>query len=418
MKFEVTKSYLLNALTQMNNIATKGIKSEYEMSGRTTINVQNDKLIFMTSNGHIHMTMEMTKDTDPNLSISETGTITVSSQMSRSIVAACGGRRKDIVLSLSSKNDKLTLGEVDSKRSSHVSMPIDSNAHDFKISKVKPDFTHTFKSSVFANGFKRVSKYHFPGTYQIRYKMVCVDFYPEEVRFVAGNGSRFGILVTTPEKKLDVSESGFKTLFPVDQFSILTPMIAESENVEIAFKGNVPVYIKPSNGMEIELRGMPDVEYIGYEVQAFRTGEAKAIVDMSYDDLEAAALTINALRDKEQETEECEFLSFKFEASSGLDLKLKVSDKRYSCELSKPVEFYKVTEDSFNSEYAGSVLMDLLDSATDKGFFRFYCVEESVVMIVESGELEDDNRDSNNVPALKNSSPDKFIMFFSCATND
>lgn len=418
MKFEVTKNYLLGALTHMNNVATKGVKNEFDMAGRITVNVLKDKIVFLTTNGHIYATMEITKDTDPNLSISDTGSATFSSQMVRSITAACGGRRRDIVLQLSTANDKLTMGEIDSKRSSHVSMPLDAKDHDFKINKVKPDFTYTFKSDVFVGGFKRVSKYHYPLTYQIRYKMVCVDFYPEEIRFVAGDGSRFGVFVTIPDQKINVSEDGLKTLFPVDQFSILSPIISESENFEVSFKDNIPVLLKPSNGVEIELRGMPDTQFIAYEKQAFRMDEAKAIVDVAYDDLDTSAMTINSLQDKEKEVEEGEFLSFKFMAKDGADLKLSVPDKRYSCELEKPCDFYKLSEDSFESEYAASVLHDLVDSAVDKGFFRFYCVDQDAVMIVESGELDDEVKDSNNMPALKRNPNERFIMFFTTAIND
>lgn len=406
----------------MNEVATKGIKAEFDKAGRVTLEAKPDRLVASSTNGHLWVTSEVTGITDPNLKITTHGKLTVDSAMAKRITSAIGGRKQDNILSVEVKDGNLQLQDLESRkdRKSLVKMPIITENHDFSITAPKGGFKYTFSTDALKRGFNAVSKYYSKLSYRLYYQMVCIHFLPDEIRFVCGDGPRFGVYVTYPTVKPVVTDAteGFMALLPVDQGSILLGLLENADTVDIVYKDATSAYFRPSNGMEVELKGIPSLQYIAYHQHAFRHNESKAVIDVAYSDLEEAVQVIMSVRDKEIE-DEGTFHSFLFDANKGGPVNLTVTDRRYTCDFACPATFYSLKADSYKAEYAARFLQDLYAVANGKGFVRFYGVDENVIMLAESVDLDENKKDANGLPGIKREPEDsRLIIFFSPAKPD
>lgn len=426
MKLEMTKKHLVDALARMNEIATKGVKSEFEDAGRVTIDAQDDKVVFLSTNGHIFATFEVTKETDAAIKVEETGQVTISSPILLATCRALGGRADDHVFELVA-TDNLTVKDldrerVDKRRQSLVELQILDENHKFQISKPRSGFTYRFPTDVFTKAANTVSKYRPGAAYRIEYEMICLHFLKDEIRFVCGNGSRFGVYCIPLDKagsdatgmpsipEID-DEDGKKFVLPVDQASIVMKLLSGSEHVTFTYRDSTHLYIKPENGAVLEVKGIPLVEYIAYEKHAFRTHQAKAIVDIHTLDLEEGASVIWAVRDKEMEDEE-NYHTYSLDLEEGREAFFAVTDKKYNAKWKGPAEYYNISAASFKSDYSARALQEVFDASAGKGFVRFYCVDEKTVMIAEPVDLNENKKDDNGVPEIIREGTDHRFFFF------
>ena len=108
MKFSMRKNVLLEALSKSNEVANKGIKTDFTMTGRVTIKCLKNDVSFCTSNGHLDMRLRIDKQTDDMLCDIEDGTCTIDASVARSIVKAIGGTNEDLVITVGKSNNSMT----------------------------------------------------------------------------------------------------------------------------------------------------------------------------------------------------------------------------------------------------------------------------------------------------------------------
>lgn len=426
MKLEMTKKYLVDALSRMSEIATKGIRTEFEEAGRITIDAQDKKVVFLSTNGHIFSTFEVTQETDVALKIIDVGKVTVSAPIILATCRALGGRSNDHVFGLTS-GDNLLIKDLDrektdKRRQSQVELQIFDEDHKFQINKPRSGFTYRFPTDVLRTAINTVSKYHSTAAYRVEYEMMCLHFLKDEIRFVCGSGSRFGVYCISLNDKTgmppisDIDDDGKKYILPVDQAALMLKLFDGAEHVTFTYRDETHLYVKPENGVVLDVKGIPLVQYISYEKHAFRTNQSKAIVDINTVDLEEAAMIIMAVKDKEIE-KQGSFHTYTLHVEEGKESAFfTVTEKKYNARWSGPADYYKIAADSFQANYAADVLQELSGASGGKGYVRFYCVDEDTVMIAEAVDLNENKKDENGIPeVIRKEGEPRFFFFYASA---
>ena len=78
MKLKIRKDRLKEALDKMHEVSTKSIRTEYDFADRVTVCVEKEKVVFLTSNGHLDARLVLTEKDDKTITDgNETGVFTV-----------------------------------------------------------------------------------------------------------------------------------------------------------------------------------------------------------------------------------------------------------------------------------------------------------------------------------------------------
>jgi len=383
MKFNIKSATLLDVLEKMHRISTKGIKSEYEMAGRVTIEVSKDKATFKATNGHLFASLEITKETDPTIAGSEDGEATVDVSVLKGVARAMSAD----VMSFALDNGSLVVTDSSSKKKKKAKIETSDKHHDFKIKKNPKGFQYTCPTTIFYDAIQSMGKYVSNLTHKVKYHMICLHFLEDQVRFVCGNGLRFGVLSYNVDEDLpkpDVQGDNKLFLIPADQASIIASVISDAQKMTITYESETSCFIQPFNGMELHLKGIPNESYIPYEVHAFGNQDRiEATVDVSCVDFIESMSLINSVRDKSIETEG-NFHSATFFAADGKDFECNVDEGRYQCESSCPAKYNKIRSlTKFKSMYAAQFLMDVADACIGKDIIRFHCIDEYGTILAE-----------------------------------
>lgn len=402
MKFTMTSKILLDALNKMHRISTKGIKHEYEMAGRVTFLVEPDKVTFKASNGHLFANREITKTTDSNVSGDPNADpITADVTVLKKVVKAVSANNGDAVLTIMFDGKTVIVQDVENKkRRAKAKIETFHKHHDFVIRQGKKGFSYTFPIDLFKNGIT-VGKYASRLNHKIKYQMICLHFLPDELRFVCGNGLRFGILSykagTTETPATGVAEKeGVKYIIPADQAAIIGAVVdSSSQKMTIRYESETSCFINPFDGMEMHLKGIPNESFIPYEDHVDgRDNEIEAILDVEGDDYVNCIELVNAVKDQKAETEG-NFHSATFKSGEHGELEIKVDEGRFQCEFSCPANYTNVqNRKEFSSMYAASFLTDVADAVCGREIVRFSCIDEYGTILVEprSEKNEDDPR--------------------------
>lgn len=381
MKFSMKCGNLINALDRMNRIGTKGIKTDYELSGHVTMDVQDSKVLFKTSNGYLSGCLEVTRETDSALSITKTGKSTVDVAVFRNIAKVIGG--EDIVVNVEESDGLLHILHSEGRKKKKTKIEVHKNHHDFEIKKDPKGFSYDFPVGILRQGFS-VGKYKSPMQHRIEYHMICIHFMKEQIRFICGSGMIFCILSYIADGKQDVAgevlappsvdDNGKKCIIPADQADIITSVIGnDTSKLTITYDSYTSCFINSHNGMLLHLKGMPNIEYIKYEEHAFGNSKAiEAVVEVQNSDFVDGINLVNSVRDKQAENEGM-FHTAKFEAAEGKDVKISVSEGRYQCEFICPSNFKKLLAPEFSSEYAAAFLTHVAEACGGKDIVRFNC---------------------------------------------
>ena len=415
MKFFLTKKTLMESIEKMHSIATKGIKADFQMVGKVTVQSKDKSVLLTTSNGHLDARLTISKEQDTELKVEADGTATVDVSVFNNIVKALGGKdANDHLLVVELDNSALRMKDTTAKSKKFVKMQVSSGNHEVQIRKPsKPVMDHEFESEIFCRGIDTVGKYCSPLGYKLKYQMICLHFLPEESRFVCGDGMRFAILRYKEKSTNDHvqdNDSGDKYLFPVDQANIIKSVCGDATSIKLSYKNPETCYVKPNNNLELSLKGIPREQYIAYENHAFRIDEAVDIVDINRDDLVEGTDLVESVKDIELLNEGA-FHSCHFIANANKITELAVNEGKYQCEWESDSDFYKIGDkDVFKSEYASKFLHELAH-ASNNTHVRFYCIDERSTIVVQPCDITD-KTDDRGVPMIAEDDNKTSLSFF------
>ena len=419
MKFEMTKEKLLDVLNRLKNVSTRGIKSEFDKAGRVTISVQKEKVTFSSTNGFLSAVFDINKHNDEKLKIDQEGTCTVNAIMACKITKSLGGADSDShILKLDIHNKNLRIKDPDAKNGSVAKMETIDETNDISVKKPSNSFSHEFETEVLRKCISNVSKYVSVTSYEVRFLMSCFHFLKNEVRSVCGDGSRFAVFVhplPAPDETIK-DENGFKFLLPVDQSAIMLSVLDPQINaVNTAFRKD-ECYMSQKNGIQLLLKGIPQVTYILYEQEAFRSSDANVIVDFETDSFIQGIDLVMSVDDQNYDNNK-QFHSCKFTASEDGNIKFIVDENKYTCEFSSKAQYYKLKKlTSFEAYYAALFLHDITKSES-RDYIRFYFIDPSSTLIARPVNLSE-AKDDNGVPIINTDKGDYLIFFFVSAEEE
>lgn len=423
MKFVMEKGHLIDALAKIKEVSTKGIKSDFEVAHRATIDVSDKKATFYGSNGHLDAKCEVTASSDGKFECSETGTVTLAVSVFLGICRSLGSSQRDHIFEMKEQDGTLILTDKSSKTKKKIKAQLLPNhLHEetwFGISKPnKPQLSVTMPCEIFRRAVTKLRSFQSKMGYKIRYQMLCMHFLPEEVRFICGDGMRFAVLTQKNMRTGVKKDGGERFLIPVDQAGIISTLLENAEQVDFDFfNGGKSCYIKPHCEAEMCLKGIPAEDYIAYENHAYKSDDAKFIIDIAKGDLLEAAAVVGSVQDPDLASDGG-FHSFKMVATSDGDIEFLVDEGKYQCEFDCPRDFYPLNDSkTFRSAYAWLYLNDLAH-ITDASHVRFFCADGRDTLIAKPVDINDTDKDERGVPMVKNDDDCDLLMFFAAVLED
>lgn len=412
MQFEITKSKLVEALSTMNEVATKGVKAEFPSAGRLTMEAKKDKVSFATTNGNMDAQYDINSEIDERLSVIKPGIVTVDSSAIKNICQLLGGKDSSSHrLGVELSDDVLKVRDLDAgKKWRNVKMQLFTEHHEIKIKK-EEGFKYTFATDILYRGISSVNKYASKLAYSedVMYYMICVHFLPNEIRFVCGNGVFFAVNCILGQTNIEgLPEEGKRYIIPSDQAGILLSVLNGCNEAEFNFTNSKKVQVRTKSGMDLEIKGIPVDDYsLAYENHAFQENNAKVLVDVKTTDLREAMALVMSCRDKELESQQS-FHSTRFSLDNDA-LNLVVDEGRYQCEVNCESKKYDISANSYTDEYAAMFLHNVAMAGNNE-FVRFYCVNEGGVMAAECLDL--DNAKDDNGVHMRRDANNRLLFFF------
>jgi DNA polymerase III sliding clamp (beta) subunit (PCNA family) len=416
MKATVSNKELVRGFDKLCEVATKGVKSDFQLAGRITIEVLSDKLVLWSTNGHLDA-----RYTISDVSDCEPGIITVDAVIGRDVIRVASQEGKDILMSVDKDVLHLKAGRKKFKISTLPKNHVGDDAPDpIKIvipaKTPKNGLKYTFPQSMLSDGISTVARYKAPLKYKTEYLQICMHFLEDKVRFVCGDGMRFAVYARNHEKN-GITGDGGKWLLPSDQAMIIAAII--DEEVSLTYSDAKTCYIQCGK-LDMLLKGIPEIEYISYDVHAYRFEDAVALVDINYDDMSAGMETVRVVRDKEMENEG-DFHSCTFDAAPNT-INFAVNEGRYQADFDADISFTKIKVDKFKSIYSYAFLNEVTHAITCEAL-RFYCIEEGGIMLAEPFVKDADSKgDGVRAGISQNANAPTgeplLIFFFAAATED
>ena len=411
MKLQMKKNQLLNVLNKMVDVATKAIKSDEESVGRVTIEVDPKQVSFKASNGYLNAIYTVTPEQDSSISKSETGVFTVDAVVFRNVVKAMATKSEDSVAIIDMEGDMLKILEAGSKLKKHATLQVLSSHHDFRIDRPTKGVSLKFETDIFCRGINRVAPFVSKLGYDISFQMICLHVFPDQTRYVCGDGGCFAIY-EYPQKN-NVNADGVECLIPVNQSFILENLLAGIQDFELILKKGE--YYFASGPVVARLQGVPVDEYVNYSQHAYQQDKATAVFDMETKDLIDAMTLVGAVKGKDTEVQGSGVHTFKLRASAdGVNILVDSPSAKYRCDIDKPCNFYKMSKDTFQSEYAHCFVRDIASAVVDPQI-RFFCISEDQagVLVAESVKVNSAlGKDAKGIPLADRPDKDRFLFFF------
>jgi len=295
LKVHINKDVLVSVLEKMHVVSTRALIPNYNFTGRVTIEIKNSgRAVFTSSNGCLSVQEEV--DTHKVL---DKGICTTDSIKLRDAVKKILTESKNSPLELATDDNNLLIREANAKRRKIVKLPQEINHHNTKITK-KPDGDSFFVTSEnFSNNFRAVAPFVSKGSYPPKYQTVCLHWIGKEFRMICGDGALFAIM-SSPRHSKDTHKREFKRTIILSQLAVVASLLDNSlSDIEMIWKDRTTLWIR-SEKTEILARGLPDIDYINYENNAYRTDEAKAYADIKASDLKEVTDLLVSLQDKER----------------------------------------------------------------------------------------------------------------------
>lgn len=401
MQFTVSKQAFVNILENVKIVATKHIREDLEANNKSklvTINVQPDKLIFITTNGFLDAQFEL-----PIEGQTQEGSVTLDADVLFKVAKSLGGSGNvDRIFEGSIKEEKFQLTDTLSKSKKNFAT-IETYPENlaFKFVKVqKPIFEYKFENEEFRKVVKGVGSYAAKTGYNPRFQQILIHASENKLNYVAGDGMRFAVM----EKDKSTGYTG-KFYLPQNQSEIVAE-IAEDQEVLVVYKDARTCFVHLQDGTQLIIKGICEDAYIAYEKHAFQVDKAINVLDITRKELNDGCNLVASVFDKGAE----DYQTVKLEASDE-GLNFEVKEGKYNCEYACPGSFYKLGErEKFSSKYASAFLQDVSRSSNESKFVRIYCLDENGTIIIELLDLLD-GKDDNGFPLRKNS--DRLLFFFS-----
>lgn len=382
MKFTIKQSVLLDAFFKMGKVSSTDIRSDFKLSNRIAICAEKDKVLFFSSNGNLDASYEVTDE----CKIEEEGTVGIDATIGLNVVKTLGS--SDNQICLHDTKNLLHLKNIDSTSKREAKLQTLVEYHDVSISKPRKGFSYDFVANSFIDAVNTVAKYKTPNIFPPKFHMIVLHFLPEAMRFICGCGSRFAVWEMKNAETLKVDENGLRFFFPANQASLVALMAKGFNDLSLIYKDEKNCYIETGN-IKMHLKGIPDFDYINYEVHAFRFADSQVIVDVPTREMSSISALMAAVRDKETEMEGS-YHSCSFFAKKDEELQVAVQEGKYQADSSCSCDVYPIAVDEFDSSYYHPFLDDLTKFDTDR--IRFYCINKNGIMIAEPLNLETDEK--------------------------
>lgn len=409
MKFELKKSVLASVLKKATEVSTKAIKADFALANRACIVVEKDKLIVTATNGHLDFRATIAATPENGLKLLESGKAVITSSAALPVVQAMSRTDQEAIIEVSVIDDSLSFKNKSAKYKEIVSIETLNECKDVEIhSPRKPIYSLELDTQDGARWLKSVLPYTSKRGYKIRYQMVCIHARKDKgLFFVAGDSARFAVLHTPKTCDEDI-----RLILPEDQLSIVLDVIADNPNVLFAWHDKKSCFVR-SGEIEMYIRGIPELEYINYEIHAFKDGDAKHVADFNINEYFSTVCVTGSVRDQEMEKNTGGFLSNTLKISHKDQQAEFAVDERRKASVVIDCACYKTSPDVGDEFFGAYCHTFLLEPASFNGDqLRFYLIDKDSVVIVRPIK-KTSSLDDKGIP-MTDPSPDgsDFRVFF------
>ena len=418
MKVQIKKKLLVNALEKMYDVSTKALLPDFNFSGKVTIEAQGSRVLFTSSNGCVTAQIEITETDDPGIANCDKGIFTVDSVKIRDSVRRIVTESSSTPIEWYDDGNVIVLRDSESKRKKLVKLPRE-NAHHKTSTVAVPDGESVFmETEYFLEGVKTVAPFETVIGYQTHYQVVCFHWIGKESRIICGDGGQFAIF-TVPRHQKDQSKRELKRTAPCAQLDVVSSLVVDSSELEMRWKDKSVLWIK-TKGVELIMKGLPNIDYVSYHNNAYRFDEAVAYLDIKISDLIEVCNLLGVLHDKERE-DQGKIHSCVLEApSSDGHVKFEITQKqgKFQCEYEIPATYYDLgTCPKFTAKYA-HLFFDSPARASRHSYIRVYFMDKTKTLVSNARDVELGELDKNDIPLIKEEEDNCSISFFFAAIRD
>lgn len=408
MKVQINKDVLTASLDKMYIVSTKSLIPNFNHVQKVTIEVKDSgRAVLTSSNGCLIVQEEVETQ-----QVADKGICTTDSVRLRNAVKKIVTNESTDPIELYDDNGTLFIRDAKSKQRKIVKLPIDSTHHNTKVVTVPDGDSFVVEPTFFLNGFRSVAPFQSKGAYQSKYQTVLMHWIKNEMRMVCGDGALFAIY-SAPRSTKDSTKKEFKRTIVLSQLLVIAMILEEAtDDIEFIWKDKTTLWISCGK-IEMLARGLPDIDYINYECNAYRTEEAKAYVDIERKHLKEVSDLLVTLQDKERaergQTHSC---FMKVPSSPGhVQFDIRKTQGKFQCEYEVPATYYDLGgQTSFECCYA-HLFFESPAQVMRHPHLRLYLLDETGTGVVNAydAELGDVNRDG--IPQIKDES-EQLRFFF------
>lgn len=415
MKVQIKKDVLVGALEKMYAVSTKSLIPNFNFTGKVTIEIKNSgRAVLTSSNGCLTVHQEVETH-----EVFDKGVCTIDSVRLRNVVNKIVTESASDPLELHSSDETLVIRDAKSKRRKMVKLPQETKHHNTKIVK-KPDGDSFFiGTDYFCSGLRSVIPFQSKGTYPSKYQTVYMHWTGKETRMVCGDGALFAIM-SFPRNSKDSHKREFKRAVIISQLSVIAELFEDAtEDIQMIWKDKTTLWLQ-SGKVEILARGLPEIDYINYENNAYRSGEAKALADIKRSDLKEVTALLFALQDKERAEQGKTHSCFMVSPSTPDHIRFDVrkTQGKHQCEYEIPVEYYDL-EDQPQFECCYAHLFFAAPSQVMRHpYLRLYLIDETGAGIVNARDADLGDKDRDGIPVVKEEKDGSTLQFFFARLTD
>lgn len=416
MKVQINKDVLVSALERMHAVSTRALIPNFSFTGKVTLDVKsNGRAVFTSSNGCLTAQEEI--DTHD---VTDKGSCTTDSVKFRDAVKNIITESATDPIELHANGSMLHIRDVKAKRRKLVKLPLESKHHDAKMVK-KPDGDSFFIDATrFNEGFRAVAPFASKGAYPQQYQTILMHWTNKETRMICGDGALFAIMSFSRNAK-DSHKREFKRTIIISQLAVVANLLEGSDSdIEMVWKDKTTLWFQ-SGKIEVMARGLPDIDYINYENNSYRTEEAKAYVDIKSEDLNEVTTLLTSLQDKERAEQQAKTYScfIKVPSTPGhIRFDIRKTQGKFQCEYEIPCEYYDLGDQpSFECCYAH--LFFTSPSLTMRhDHLRLYLIEETGSGVVNARDVQLGDKDRDGIPVVIEDKDSTFQFFFARLQDD
>lgn len=388
MQFKINKKTLSSLIKGMTDVSTKSIMPDYTFGRKITLQTDGKLLFLTTSNGFLDVKCKIDESKDPNLKIEDMadGICTVDASKFKEIIEKFDGTNKQSILSFSLADNMLSVKDAAVKSKRSAQMPVMEQNHQIDIKVPAKSEKHNIKTSLLSDIIYEVMPFVGQMDYKIELGFLCMDINKDELTCVCGDG---GLYAVAKNNKVNFNvESPVRRYFPVDQLPFMLNLLEGSENVEMYFKNDSTAVLSGDNGVQLCLKGIPQLTYTHYENFAFRSSDAKYVVDVKKQDLRTAMEFMGAAEDKEPNDASYFLKCHVTTSEDNKNLAIKVDESnKYRCEEEMECYGHNLGKlEKFHIEMYADILLSL-SKQSNSSHLRLFLIEENGLLNAHSVSL-------------------------------